>query len=182
MKKKINELLRLFGQSVQIKPLARCNYHCSYCSMDLNNKDWRMKKIMPLGRARYILNRTPERIVNICGGEPLLWKPLNEFIDICLRKGRMVDTITNLSFYRKLPVSYRHKIHATYHKEMVTKEAFINVYNMYKADGHLIVVYEFGKKELKFSRLKKLQTEPNDHKLKSYGPDGKLYDNCYLKK
>jgi len=79
---------------INFYPLFLCNYRCPYCVITNNEYD---KKVKPRGTGEEwaeSLNKFGKSFIGMCGGEPFLWKELEDFLSN-VRKDTFVTIPTN---------------------------------------------------------------------------------------
>ncbi len=78
----------------------RCNYHCSYCFGKFNGQadpSLDEAKMVIDKICKYFIENNIEGRINLAGGEPLLYKHLDELIDYIYSCGISVSIVTNAS-------------------------------------------------------------------------------------
>lgn len=130
--------MKLYGKTLSLKRLltfkrgvsltmiltTRCNLHCDYCPMFLNDN-----KYPKYGEStfeewvaffdRYPEHEAPIYQVEISGGEPSLYPYLSQLVNFLLKRGKHVVLYTNLwnvDEINKITPHYRFRIKAVHHK------------------------------------------------------------------
>jgi uncharacterized radical SAM superfamily Fe-S cluster-containing enzyme len=129
-------LKRLFhlrrGVSLTMVVTTRCNLHCDYCPMFLENSKYPKYDECSFDEwekwfKRYPENEAPIFQIEISGGEPTRYKDLSKLINYLIERGKHVVIYTNLEnveILNEIKPSYRFRIKAVYHKSDDSKKFF----------------------------------------------------------
>lgn len=79
---------------LMLEPLHACNLACAGCGRIVEYEDTYHDKL-PLEACLGAVDECGAPVVSVCGGEPLLWKPLPELLRGCFDRGRHVQLCTN---------------------------------------------------------------------------------------
>lgn len=80
---------------IQIQPTRRCNLCCAHCYSESGPNQ---RGDISLGSLEGFLVETAQlgyRYVGVSGGEPLLWRELEDFLDVALKEGFSTSITTN---------------------------------------------------------------------------------------
>lgn len=127
----------------------RCNYHCSYCLPELNtNSDLHleiepMKKFVDLVVDHYVNKIGHKHILfSFTGGEPTLWKGMEEYIIYLHSKNIRCGLTTNgsvgLNFWKRTS-RYFDYICLSYHPEFADPERFAQTFEFLHDDPETVV-------------------------------------------
>ena len=83
-----------FPLVLMLEPLHACNLACAGCGRIVEYESTYHAKLS-LSQALAAVDECGAPVVSVCGGEPLLWKPLFELLAACFERGRHVQLCTN---------------------------------------------------------------------------------------
>ena len=82
---------------LEISPLGACNHRCTFCSVDyLGHDSVKQEKTILIKRIKEMANLGVKSIMFAGEGEPSLWKPLPEVLDLCTETGIDTSMTTNM--------------------------------------------------------------------------------------
>jgi radical SAM protein with 4Fe4S-binding SPASM domain len=94
---KWDELKHLYPIYMEISPMGACNHRCTFCSVDYLSHNTGKQKIDILKeRVREMAGLGVKSIMFAGEGEPSLWKPLPELLDLCTEVGIDASMTTNM--------------------------------------------------------------------------------------
>jgi hopanoid biosynthesis associated radical SAM protein HpnH len=79
---------------LMLEPLHACNLACAGCGRIVEYEATYHDK-MSLEECLGSVDECPAPVVSVCGGEPLIYKPLPELLQGCFERGRHVQLCTN---------------------------------------------------------------------------------------
>ncbi len=85
---------------LQLEPLHTCNLTCTGCGR-IREYSTSLKDMVPLEKCLDAAVECDAPMVSICGGEPLIYPKIEEFIQGLLDQGRVIYVCTNAMFMRK---------------------------------------------------------------------------------
>jgi len=179
---KLNKLKR--GDIVTIRPIDRCNLSCDYCIAVIDGRDIKSKEpVLSVQEWMEILDQEKHRIVQITGGEPMLYPHIRELVKELIKKYH-VRIFSNLTIYRDLPKSSKIRFHATYHRSASLRKFLINLDRYRKK--YLVGVWEIETKFVSGSHWKKEKKSQEEMQCSaeySYNSKGKkVYMACHVDK
>jgi len=174
------------GVMLQINPTYACNFHCSYCSVDMVKGFRPNTKPISMEQWKEKIKTFPVKIreIFISGGEPTLVKWMPEFVNWLLGEGYHVTVFSNLfnaEEFLKVRKSYRFQIRTTYHHiGEESLERFEKQYAKVK-DYHYVSLCEIGHRTLSYTDVVNEYFTMDDLKTSEfrYAPDGRLYTSHY---
>jgi hopanoid biosynthesis associated radical SAM protein HpnH len=89
-----------FPLVMMLEPLHACNLTCTGCGRIREYKDT-IREQMPVEKCMQAVEECGAPIVSICGGEPMIYRPLGELVRQVLDRGRHIYLCTNGMFIRK---------------------------------------------------------------------------------
>ena len=170
----------LCNKRIYIYPTIKCNLNCSYCNVKwVTGKYPNKHEEMDFNKWKKIIDSWDDvGEVIVTGGEPTLYKHLEELVDYLLKKGLCVRIYTNGLIYRNLTRSPRLMFWISKHTEM-TADQFYMWYKSYmryrkrhKVRLNLLVLNEKTKSELYHSCMLR-------HHF-FYSPNGELFGSQEL--
>lgn len=95
--------------NIRVKPINHCNHDCWYCAYRVDNlklgEDINLKDIIPTAKmfelAHDFIDMGVKAVTFSGGGEPLLYKPLPEIVELLAKGGVRVAALTNGSNLKK---------------------------------------------------------------------------------
>jgi len=91
------KLKKLYPIYLEITPLGACNHRCTFCSVDyLGYEPVKQDKTLLSERIREFAELGVKSIMFAGEGEPSLWKPLPEILDLCSEVGIDTSMTTNM--------------------------------------------------------------------------------------
>lgn len=109
-------LRKRFPLVLMLEPLHACNLTCTGCGRIREYEDTITTKL-PLERCLAAIDECRAPVVSICGGEPLMYKPIGELVEGAIERKRHVYLCTNGMF-----------IEARLHEFRPHKRFFFNVH------------------------------------------------------
>ena len=94
-----------FAMVLQLEPLHTCNLTCTGCGR-IREYSTSLKDMVPLEKCLAAAVECDAPMVSICGGEPLIYPNIEEFIAGLLDQGRVLYVCTNGVFMRKKMKDY----------------------------------------------------------------------------
>lgn len=185
MKKYLWEIAKLFKgkKYIAIKPTIKCNLKCTYCSVIQASKLYGVDYPSPPAYKEMtpeywmkVIKRVKPDLITFTGGEPGLYKGLADIVNYAVRKGCLVQILSNLTVldeFKKIKPSWRVYFMHTAHAH--TKPE--NVKELSKT--YHVTVRVLKDKPVKNSRHEKpiITWKDTTYRL-MYAPDGSLYDSC----
>ncbi len=108
IKKNKAEKRERFPLVLMLEPLHACNLTCEGCGRIREYADT-ISEQLPLEKCLKAIDDSSAPVVSICGGEPLLYKYIEELIDETLARGKVVYLCTNGTILdRKLDILKPH--------------------------------------------------------------------------
>jgi radical SAM protein with 4Fe4S-binding SPASM domain len=82
---------------IEISPIGACNHRCTFCSVDYLSHDTGKQKYDVLEKRVKEMGRLGVKSIMFAGeGEPSLWKPLPDLLDVCSHAGIDTSMTTNM--------------------------------------------------------------------------------------
>jgi len=82
---------------IEISPMGACNHRCTFCSVDYLSHDTGKQKYDILEQRIQEMGKIGVKSIMFAGeGEPSLWKPLPDLLDVCTRSGIDTSMTTNM--------------------------------------------------------------------------------------
>ena len=82
---------------IEISPMGACNHRCTFCSVDYLSHDTGMQKYYILEQRIREMGTLGVKSIMFAGeGEPSLWKPLPDLLDVCTESGIDTSMTTNM--------------------------------------------------------------------------------------
>ncbi|MEA2049976.1 MAG: radical SAM protein [Campylobacterota bacterium] len=95
-KNNLNKLKKIYPIYVEITPIGSCNHRCTFCSVDyIGYKSIKQDKIILEKRIREMAKLGIKSIMFAGEGEPTLYKPLGDILDVCTEVGIDSSLTTN---------------------------------------------------------------------------------------
>lgn len=181
------ELFRVFHPKIiTIKPTFRCNQNCKDCIVNKSIGKRPIFNEISVQDWLDIIFKEKAKIVNISGGEPLIYRDLPILVNTLIKKGYIVSIFTNLKSLDGLSIkpSWRVIFRATYH-DNGTQDRLLNfMMNLWRYRSRFYVqVIELETNFIEGSIIKiKKDTQSSDY-VEIYAPDGrKAYSHTELEK
>jgi hopanoid biosynthesis associated radical SAM protein HpnH len=89
-----------FPLVMMLEPLHACNLTCTGCGRIREYKDT-IKEQITVEQCLKAVDECGSPIVSICGGEPMIYRPLGQLVTEVLDRGRHVYLCTNGMFIKK---------------------------------------------------------------------------------
>lgn len=184
---------KLKGKGLRISAVLTyaCNFNCEYCCRYVDGK-YPKSKIKNFDEWKYFLNELEALLkkdkikinaIHITGGEPQLHPAFIELTEWILKKGWMVQVLTNLDHIPNLKPNKNLIFVCTYHPTQIRKDKFLLNYQILKYEGYNAVIKELGERKLglKYTALDSINTESEvEKRLESLhiDPNFRMYTNC----
>ena len=168
------------SKTITIKPYLGCNFKCPYCIMDRSNPKWRSRQKITVKKWIKIIDKSSPAVVNISGGEPLLYPELDKLIAELIKRKYLISMVSNMSLYRKLPVSWRFIIHASYHPTEIQEDVFLFWRQQYIIAGHKVFTYQVGHSTLQGAIVQPEMKGDEKQDYIAFNSVGEEFLNCYL--
>ena len=82
---------------IEISPMGACNHRCTFCSVDYLSHDTGKQKYDILEKRIREMGQLGVKSIMFAGeGEPSLWKPLPDLLDVCTESGIDTSMTTNM--------------------------------------------------------------------------------------
>jgi GTP 3',8-cyclase len=92
--KKIKDIYPIY---IEISPMGACNHRCTFCSVDYLSHDTGKQKYDILEQRIREMGLLGVKSIMFAGeGEPSLWKPLPDLLDVCRESGIDTSMTTNM--------------------------------------------------------------------------------------
>src|SRR5258705_13852975 len=82
---------------LMLEPLHACNLTCTGCGR-IREYESTIRETIPVEQCLAAVEECGTPIVSICGGEPMIYKPLNELVAELMRRKKFVYLCTNGMF------------------------------------------------------------------------------------
>ena len=87
---------------VEISPMGACNHRCTFCSVDYLSHDTGKQNYDILEQRIKEMGKLGVKSIMFAGeGEPSLWKPLPNLLDVCTKSGIDTSMTTNMVPFTK---------------------------------------------------------------------------------
>ena len=114
--------VRMFPLVMMLEPLHACNLTCTGCGRIREYKDT-IKDQIPVEQCLKAVDECGSPIVAICGGEPMIYRPLQRLVTEILDRGKHIYLCTNGMFIRKRLKEFKPSSHFFFNVHLDGMEA-----------------------------------------------------------
>ena len=92
-----DKIKKVYPIYIEISPMGACNHRCTFCSVDYLAHDTGRQKYDRIEKSVKEMAKLGVKSIMFAGeGEPSLWKPLPELLDVCTKVGIDTSMTTNM--------------------------------------------------------------------------------------